>query len=66
KMANQSGVPHNIAIQQGTSGPTLGASPIVPKGLVMAKVTLKAGTYTYFCQVPGHRAAGMLGTLTVK
>ncbi len=65
-MANKSGVPHNIALQQGTSGAVLGASPIVPNGSSSVKVTLKPGTYTYFCQVAGHRAAGMLGTLTVN
>jgi plastocyanin len=26
---------------------------------------LKAGTYTFYCSVPGHEAAGMKGTLTV-
>jgi uncharacterized cupredoxin-like copper-binding protein len=30
------------------------------------KVTLKPGTYTFLCEVPGHAAAGMKGTLTVK
>jgi plastocyanin len=66
EMPNTSGVSHNIAIQQGTSGPVLGASSFVGKGTATVTVSLKPGTYTYFCQVPGHRAAGMLGTLTVK
>jgi plastocyanin len=66
EMPNASGVPHNIAIQQDTNGPVLGASPIIPKGVATVKVTLKPGTYTFFCEVPGHRAAGMQGTLVVK
>lgn len=71
EMPNKSGVTHNIAIEAGSggasgAGPVLGASPIVPKGTATLKVQLKPGTYTFFCQVPGHRAAGMFGTLTVK
>jgi hypothetical protein len=30
------------------------------------KIDLKAGKYTFYCSIPGHRAAGMEGTLTVK
>jgi uncharacterized cupredoxin-like copper-binding protein len=29
-------------------------------------VTLPAGEYTFFCSVPGHRPAGMEGTLVIK
>ena len=48
------------------SGSTLAASKFVTKGSASISVTLKPGTYTFFCQAPGHRAAGMYGTLTVK
>jgi len=30
------------------------------------KIDLKAGKYTFYCTFPGHRSAGMEGTLTVK
>ena len=66
-MTNKAMVMHNIAIQSGTSGPVIAAGPIVQNGGAdTLHVTLKPGSYTFFCQVPGHRAAGMFGTLTVK
>ena len=71
EMPNMSGVSHNIAIEAGANGPTakgpvLGASSFITKGTTSVTVSLKPGTYTFFCQAPGHRQAGMLGTLTVK
>lgn len=70
-MPNMSGVSHNIAVEAGTGGasgpgPVLAASQFVTKGTATISVKLKPGTYTFFCQAPGHRAAGMYGTLTVK
>ena len=35
-------------------------------GVSTVSADLKPGKYTYFCTVPGHRAAGMVGTITVK
>ena len=61
EMSNKSGIPHDIAIDG------LGKGPVVSNGTSSFKATLQAGkTYTYYCTVPGHRAAGMQGTLTVK
>lgn len=65
-MTNMSPVGHNITIQQGTSGAVLGSTPTFQGGSKSVSVTLKAGTYTFFCSVPGHRAGGMVGTLTVS
>ena len=47
-------------------GTKLGASSFVSKGTATLSVTLKPGKYTYFCEAPGHRQAGMYGTITVK
>ena len=65
-MTNMSPVGHNITIQQGTSGSVLGSTPTFNGGSKSVTVNLKAGTYTFFCSVPGHRAGGMVGTLTVS
>ncbi len=71
EMANMSGVSHNIAIEAGENGAAakgtvLGASTFISKGSTSVTVNLKPGKYTFFCQAPGHRAAGMYGTITVK
>jgi uncharacterized cupredoxin-like copper-binding protein len=63
---NASPLAHNFTVQQGTSGPVLGATPTFMGGTKTLTLKLKAGTYTFYCSVPGHRAAGMQGTLTVQ
>ena len=66
QFTNSSSLPHNLTIQQGTSGPTVGATPTFAGGKKTLVVKLKPGTYTFYCSVPGHRQAGMQGTLTVS
>jgi mono/diheme cytochrome c family protein len=62
-MPNPSPIQHNIAI----TGPVKGQGPVVGKGGDSKfSVTLKPGTYEFLCEVPGHAAGGMKGTLTVK
>ena len=64
QMKNMSSVSHDIAV---TGGGLNQIGPIVSNGgTSKVTATLKPGTYTFYCSVPGHRAAGMVGTLTVK
>jgi plastocyanin len=62
---NSSPVPHDVHIED-ENGQDLGGTEVISEGNDSATVDLKPGTYTYFCSVPGHRQAGMEGTLTVK
>jgi plastocyanin/mono/diheme cytochrome c family protein len=63
---NPSPIPHNVTVQEGTNGRVLGHTPTFASGKKSLVLTLPAGKYTYYCSVPGHRQAGMVGTLTVK
>lgn len=62
---NTSPLEHNLTIAT-SSGTILGATPTFKGGTKLLALELKAGTYKFFCTVPGHRMAGMEGTLTVK
>jgi plastocyanin len=65
EFTNESPVPHDVKIED-SSGKEVGGTEIIQEGSDTAEVDLKPGTYTYFCSVPGHRQAGMEGTLVVK
>jgi plastocyanin len=61
---NTSPLEHNVTIAEGTK--VLGATPTFAGGSKTLTLTLKAGKYTFYCSVPGHRQAGMEGTLNVS
>jgi uncharacterized cupredoxin-like copper-binding protein len=63
-MDNPSPVPHAIAVEG--NGLDKNGSTVQMGGKSTVTVSLKAGKYTFYCPVDGHRAAGMQGTLTVK
>jgi plastocyanin len=62
---NQASVEHNFTLAS-ASGAVVGATPTFAGGSKTLAVTLTPGTYKFYCTVPGHRQAGMEGTLVVK
>ena len=63
---NPASIQHDVAVED-SGGKVLGTSDLVSQGKVNLTIgDLKPGTYTFFCTVPGHRDAGMEGTLTVN
>jgi plastocyanin len=62
---NMSSLSHNMTIES-SSGAVVGATPSFQGGSKTLALDLKPGTYKFYCSVPGHRQAGMEGTLTVK
>ncbi|MGN6217758.1 MAG: plastocyanin/azurin family copper-binding protein [Solirubrobacterales bacterium] len=61
---NPAPLEHNVVIEQ--NGKELAGFAPITEGKASETANLKPGTYTFFCAVPGHREAGMEGTLVVK
>jgi len=62
---NAAPLAHNVNVES-ASGGVVGATPTFQGGSKSLSVNLKPGKYKFFCSVPGHRAAGMEGSLTVQ
>jgi plastocyanin len=62
---NQASIEHNVTVAS-SSGAVVGATPTFQGGAKTVALSLTPGTYKFYCSVPGHRQAGMEGTLTVK
>jgi uncharacterized cupredoxin-like copper-binding protein len=63
-MTNMSPLEHDVAVAEGTK--VLGATPVFKGGTMKLTLKLKPGKYVFYCTVPGHRQAGMEGTLNVS
>ncbi len=60
-LPNLDQAPHNFSID------ALGISVSLPVGqTVETTINASAGTYEFYCNVPGHAPAGMVGTLIVQ
>ena len=64
-LTNAGKIQHDLVVTgPGVTGTA--KTPLVNAGQsAKLTVTLKAGSYTLYCSVPGHRAAGMVAKLTV-
>ena len=60
---NEGSVNHNLVIEGlGVSSRTIGGD----NSDIVEFIASTSGVYTIFCSVPGHRAAGMVGSLKVE
>lgn len=60
---NIGGASHNLVVEGlGVSTNTIGGG----QQDILEFTAPASGTYTFFCSVPGHRAAGMVGNLIVE
>ena len=61
---NDSPIGHDVVVEQ--DGKEVARSSVITGSSEVVTFDAKAGDYTYYCSVPGHREAGMEGTLRVK
>jgi plastocyanin len=61
---NDASVPHDISIEG--NGVNEQGKVVQNGGVSRVEADLKPGDYTFYCSVPGHRAGGMEGKLTVQ
>jgi plastocyanin len=57
---------HTLAFDPPGPTPPAFLLNVAANGTVTRKVLLKPGNYTIYCTLPGHRASGMVATLTVQ
>jgi plastocyanin len=65
EFVNQQSTPHDVKVED-SAGQELGGTDLISSESASATVEVQPGSYTFFCSVPGHREAGMEGTLTAK
>jgi len=66
EFTNPQTLQHDVEVED-PSGEDVGKTELIADSKTTATTDdLKAGEYTFYCSVPGHREAGMEGTLTVE
>jgi uncharacterized cupredoxin-like copper-binding protein len=66
EFTNPQSLSHDVEVED-QSGEDIGATELIADSKTTATIAnVKPGDYTFYCSVPGHREAGMEGTLTVE
>ncbi|MGH2453516.1 MAG: cupredoxin domain-containing protein [bacterium] len=63
---NDGAIEHNFAIEDSTGKKVAGIASILPEKTDQLRVTLRPGKFVIVCDLPGHKDAGMRGTLTIQ
>lgn len=62
---NPSPIPHDVVIR-GEGGEDIAGTDVITQDKATVVAELPVGEYQFYCSVPGHEQAGMVGTLTVQ
>jgi plastocyanin len=62
---NPASVAHDVVIED-DGGNEIARTEVITGSSTSTDAKLEKGKFTFYCSVPGHREAGMEGTLTVK
>ncbi len=63
---NEGAIEHNFVLEDRSKKKLAEIAVIEPGQVLEVRSTLQPGTYVIYCSLPGHRDAGMAGTLTVR
>lgn len=61
-LMNRGAIVHNFTIDE----LNVRSGDIQPGHSTTVTIDAPAGKYTFYCAIPGHRSAGMVGTITVR
>jgi len=63
ELTSEQAVEHTFVVEEASDTEVVAAAPGETS---TGTIELEAGSYTFYCDVPGHREAGMEGTLEVE
>ncbi len=65
-VTNEGVIEHNFVVEDAAKTATAVIPIIEPGQTLQISATLRPGTYTIYCSLPGHREAGMVAALKTR